>query len=407
MKKWLIAGATTLSMVGCTPEPTMGMDDVQYKRLLTTRNQLVQTIDEKANSLEQHNFANSQEVTKGVACLRGFNSDLSKLKLSTKSDFTLVQSNLTTQANQAVVDCQYQSLYEKVLGGEQKHIENYKQTKFKITLLEDYFNIVWVDGATKYTQPKGTFAGTKEKIQKIKINLESLKNYSISNSQLLKGLQNQVLEIEQIQKDHEIYRKSVLLGLKKEDTKLTQIPDAPNSKGLSIAVSLKSQTMYVFKDGALLASTPVTTGKSATPTPKGDFSVLSSNVDGIGLKKEKSLSFRIDEDGYKRYPSDVASVNKKYGWDPEIGSKYFFRVTGNGIGIHDANDKAKKDVNKEPDLDNKYGWRYTYGSTAYTTQGSHGCINTPIKFIETVFLDSGLMSQYYNQKDFQIKVKIY
>lgn len=95
-------------------------------------------------------------------------------------------------------------------------------------------------------------------------------------------------------------------------------------------VNISLQRMWCYKDGQLIADTPVVTGNEArgTCTPSGsvwaiDAKEANANFESSGVKVDYWLPFN------------------------------------DGCGIHDAS------------------WRSQYGGTIYKTNGSHGCVNTP------------------------------
>jgi lipoprotein-anchoring transpeptidase ErfK/SrfK len=53
---------------------------------------------------------------------------------------------------------------------------------------------------------------------------------------------------------------------------------APVEGALKIVVSLPQQKAFVFREGALLASAPVSTGRPGHPTPVGTFHILQKQV---------------------------------------------------------------------------------------------------------------------------------
>lgn len=59
---------------------------------------------------------------------------------------------------------------------------------------------------------------------------------------------------------------------------LPPTPDEAIRSGVLIVVSIPSQRLYVFKDGALWDSSPVSTGKRGHATPTGAFSILQKRV---------------------------------------------------------------------------------------------------------------------------------
>lgn len=108
-----------------------------------------------------------------------------------------------------------------------------------------------------------------------------------------------------------------------------------------IEISISQQMMWVFIDGELFVQTPVVTGtvSQGWDTPKGTYTVIS---------KER----------YKIL--DGSTVGFEY----KVQTNYWMRLTNTGIGIHDA-----------AYLNDTNAWYYR---NRYWSNGSHGCINTPI-----------------------------
>ena len=107
-----------------------------------------------------------------------------------------------------------------------------------------------------------------------------------------------------------------------------------------IEISLDQQRMWYYKDGELVISTNVVTG-TATPsraTPTGCFHVLQMLRDH--------------------------TMQGSYG---ESYASYVIAIMTNGICIHDSS------------------WRDEYGGEIYLDDGSHGCINTPLSAVETIY----------------------
>lgn len=106
-----------------------------------------------------------------------------------------------------------------------------------------------------------------------------------------------------------------------------------------VEVNMSEQKMWFYKDGELIVSTNIVTGNMAkghdTPTVVGYIHNKVRNTNLVGT-------------GY------VAFVN------------YWMKVYGS-IGIHDAS------------------WRTKFGGNIYTTNGSHGCINTPFENVKTIY----------------------
>lgn len=111
-----------------------------------------------------------------------------------------------------------------------------------------------------------------------------------------------------------------------------------NKKDLNyIVVSISKQKLEYYENGELSLTTPVTTGRH-NATPKGNFKVL---------KKVKNATLKG-----ANYSSFV---------------KYWMAFKGNSFGIHDAS------------------WRRNFGNMNYYNNGSHGCINVPLKAVEKLF----------------------
>ena len=106
-----------------------------------------------------------------------------------------------------------------------------------------------------------------------------------------------------------------------------------------IEIDMNNQKMYLYKEGELLVETDVVTGNMAKKwyTPEGINYVYSKETNRI-LRGADYASF-------------------VYYWMPVNG----------GYGIHDAT------------------WRSGFGGDIYKTNGSHGCINTPLKYAKEIF----------------------
>ena len=111
-------------------------------------------------------------------------------------------------------------------------------------------------------------------------------------------------------------------------------------KDTFVEISLDNQYMWYYVDGELLVETPVVTGNLSDPnslTRRGCFRVT-----------------------YK--DSDTFLVGPT--WNDHVD--YWLPFDGN-IGLHDSS------------------WRDEYGGDIYLTDGSHGCINTPLDAIRVIF----------------------
>ncbi len=106
-----------------------------------------------------------------------------------------------------------------------------------------------------------------------------------------------------------------------------------------VEINMSEQKMWYYKEGELIVSTNIVTGNTnrgnGTPTVVGYIYNKARNINLVG-------------EGY------VAFVH------------YWMKVYGS-IGIHDAS------------------WRNKFGGTIYTTNGSHGCINTPYDMVKMIY----------------------
>lgn len=110
--------------------------------------------------------------------------------------------------------------------------------------------------------------------------------------------------------------------------------------GTYVEICIKEQMMWCYKDGKLAVETPVITGNHSTgyDTPSGSVWAIDA--------KQRDRHFDT-------YNADVTV------WLPFNGD----------VGIHDASWRQPED----------------YTKTLYETNGSHGCINTPLDKAEQIF----------------------
>ena len=107
-----------------------------------------------------------------------------------------------------------------------------------------------------------------------------------------------------------------------------------------IEVSIAAQTMWLYKDGQCIVSTPVVTGNVSAghSTPSGSVWAIDARMRDYTLTGQD-------------YNSEVSF------WLPFNGD----------VGIHDAS------------------WRSEFGGSIYKTRGSHGCVNTPYSAMKTIY----------------------
>lgn len=111
-----------------------------------------------------------------------------------------------------------------------------------------------------------------------------------------------------------------------------------------IEVDMTEQKMYFYLDGELLVETDIVTGNLArhNGTPQGVYYVYSKQTNRI--LRGRTYASHVD---------------------------YWMPIYKN-IGIHDAS------------------WRASFGGSIYKTDGSHGCINTPRKYMSTIYENAEL-----------------
>lgn len=129
--------------------------------------------------------------------------------------------------------------------------------------------------------------------------------------------------------------------------KSREVNDIGNSY---VEISIDRQTMWCYVDGELLVETPVVTGDvhNGTETPRGGVWKVK------GKRTDYTMTGKIDPDTGK--PSYMAHVNY---WIP-----YSEDLT---IGLHDLTTRS------------------AFGGDIYLTNGSHGCVNTPLEAVKQIY----------------------
>lgn len=133
-----------------------------------------------------------------------------------------------------------------------------------------------------------------------------------------------------------------------DDEEDTFKPSVKTDEDTYIEISIGKQVMWVFKDDELLVQTPVVTGNAAQgwDTPTGEYSIIDKETD-------KVLN------------------GSTVGFDYKVPVNYWMRLTNSGVGIHDID---------WLNADNAWDSR-----DVYTTNGSHGCINTPGEAMAVIY----------------------
>ena len=125
-----------------------------------------------------------------------------------------------------------------------------------------------------------------------------------------------------------------------------QTHEGNDINGTYVEISIDQQRMWFYKNGTCLVDTPVVTGNpnKGHGTPKG----------GVWRLKDKASPFTLvgkKPDGSIEYEEPV---------------NYWMPFNG-GIGIHDLTKRS------------------SFGGEIYLTNGSHGCINTPLDNVRTIY----------------------
>ncbi|MEH7097725.1 L,D-transpeptidase family protein [Neobacillus vireti] len=110
-------------------------------------------------------------------------------------------------------------------------------------------------------------------------------------------------------------------------------------------VSIAEQRIWIYKNGKLVVTTNVVTGTHSThhDTSPGVWYILYKQTPAVLTGRENGkITYQVD-------------VN------------YWAPFTNDGQGFHDAS------------------WRGNWGSKAYLSAGSHGCVNTPPSIMKTVY----------------------
>lgn len=116
-----------------------------------------------------------------------------------------------------------------------------------------------------------------------------------------------------------------------------------------IEISIEEQTVWCYVDGELLVETPVVTGcvNNGTETPSGGVWKVKSR------KSPYTMKGKPDENGEPSYVEEVTY------WVP-----YSEDFT---VGLHDLSSRTE------------------YGGDIYITNGSHGCVNTPLDAMKQIY----------------------
>ena len=120
--------------------------------------------------------------------------------------------------------------------------------------------------------------------------------------------------------------------------------DTKTLKGTFATVDITSQKLTLYSSNKIVLTCNVVTGKPATPSSEGLFTIDKMECD--------TYLEGYDDITGKYYRSHV---------------NYWIRYH-DGQGLHDAD-----------------GWRSSYGGEIYLKNGSHGCVNMPLRAVEIAY----------------------
>ena len=179
-----------------------------------------------------------------------------------------------------------------------------------------------------------------------RLNLENSQELASSFSTLSHLLDPYRIESQSIRKVAREKRADTV-AQEAEKWKDTVPPTAPLLDIFSqIYISLKEQKMYVYEDGDLILSTPITSGRQNFETVRGTFKIYSK-------QRNKLMKSPFPEEEY------------------ELWVDYWMGFYG-AYGIHDACNAIDC-------------WRTRFWGPSYIYNGSHGCINTPYNAVKFIY----------------------
>lgn len=116
-----------------------------------------------------------------------------------------------------------------------------------------------------------------------------------------------------------------------------------------VEISIKEQTMWLYKDGQVIVATPVVTGTETVTdraTPRNGCWTIYRKATEYTMKGPMQANGEYEYTAFVHY------------WMPFNG----------GVGIHDLASRGNN-----------------FGGNIYLTNGSHGCINTPLEAARTIY----------------------
>jgi lipoprotein-anchoring transpeptidase ErfK/SrfK len=114
-------------------------------------------------------------------------------------------------------------------------------------------------------------------------------------------------------------------------------PKPPKTKGTSIVVDTSNQRAWLFSEGSLALTSPITPGKPSSPTPKGKYHVIKKHEDwtstiyGVGMPYFLRLNpwfFGLHEGPMSIKPASHGCIRL-----PTNKAKEFFNATPIGTPV--------------------------------------------------------------------------
>lgn len=238
-----------------------------------------------------------------------------------------------------------------------KKVSSGKVYKYKITVYRKKYGVK-ASSSAKYASAMTSLAApsklnANEKATKITLKWKAAPNASkyevYKGKKLLKTTSKLSYTVKNLKKKHSYkfkvravrkYRGKTYKSAFAEITAATTI----GMKGSWIEICIKTQTLRMYIKNKLYVKTPVVTGTAGDDrrTKKGTHSVM-----------EKTAN--------RQLKGSYGSQS----WDVTVN--YWLKFTPDSQGIHDST------------------WRSAYGGKIYKTNGSHGCVNTPLGAMKKIF----------------------
>lgn len=132
----------------------------------------------------------------------------------------------------------------------------------------------------------------------------------------------------------------------KAKTANVRVSDGAYGKTVSgtwVEVCTETQSMTMYVNNEVYVTTPVVTGQYGPQGTTHGFHYVTS----------------------RKSPARLRGSYNGHSWDVNV--KYWLGFTSDGQGIHDAT------------------WRYSFGGNIYKTNGSNGCVNTPMSAVSKIY----------------------